>query len=459
MGTPYAGLAGEKSPRDARPCTGRNLSPDARIAECRAQLRSGILGLSGIDAAYNDLGVGFQQKGENGAAIQAFNHAISIVPTDVTALTNRGISYERLKRYHDAMIDFDRALTIDAKATRARKYRAYLYVALAENEAALSDFRILTSLEPQSARLYAQQGFVFSRVRRFRSAIGAYSKAVALKPKNWSYVLLRSVAEVMVHDFTSALKDTTSVATLNANLPINYYLRAEIYNFQNHPKRALANIDRAIALNPSKSDYHSLRGSLLQVAGKNIQAIADLSAAIRLGGSSPEGIYIERAYAYSEVGNYRAAFADLNHVISGDRENANALFMRGRMYFDSRKFSLAARDFQSALRLEPNRPYVVLWLHLANTRMHADDAKNFTKNVSQLKTRGWPRPILEFYLGKKSMASVFADAMGKNNPNKSDSVNNRCEAHFYTGEWMLFHNQTRAAKPQFQRAVAICPRT
>ncbi|VDK77183.1 unnamed protein product [Onchocerca ochengi] len=67
-------------------------------------------------------GVDKIREGENGAAVQHFNKALSICEKNIEALVGRAAAYANMGQYNLAETDLDAALAIDASHTNARNY-------------------------------------------------------------------------------------------------------------------------------------------------------------------------------------------------------------------------------------------------------------------------------------------------------------------------------------------------
>jgi lipoprotein NlpI len=61
----------------------------------------------------------------------------------------------------------------------------------------------------------------------------------------------------------------------------------------------------------------------------------------------------------------------------------------------------------------------------------------------------WPYPVLELYLNKRSPADTLGAARNRDE---------RCEAHFYIGQWHILRGNKARAKAALQTAVNVCPK-
>jgi hypothetical protein len=99
----------------------------------------------------------------------------------------------------------------------------------------------------------------------------------------------------------------------------------------------------------------------------------------------------------------------------------------------------ARQDLLSANDLKDDA-YGMLWHFLARARMGQDGTAELSANAARLKTKDWVYPVIDFYLGRRSLDDMRAAAI------RSDQ---KCKAAFYAGEWHLLRGdkaETRALR-------------
>ena len=119
---------------------------------------------------------------------------------------------------------------------------------------------------------------------------------------------------------------------------------------------ALADLDRAIALDGKNASAYRLRGDLTRQAGGNLdQAATDLGKAIALDPQDAEA-YEQRGIVRTSQRKLAAAIADYDQAIRLRPDYAQAFSDRGVTYYLGGDNDKAVRDYDIALRLDPNRP-------------------------------------------------------------------------------------------------------
>jgi lipoprotein NlpI len=158
--------------------------------------------------------------------------------------------------------------------------------------------------------------------------------------------------------------------------------------------------------------------------------------------------YFNRGNTYRDKGDLDRAIADYTEAIRLDPNQTGAYNNRGNANFYKGDFAAAANDFERANNLATDA-YRMLWRYLAQRRIGQDGAAELSANVGLLKSKNWPYPVIDFYLGRGSLDELRAAAK---------KPEERCEAEFYIGQWLLLRDRDSAVGP-LKMAADICPKT
>jgi lipoprotein NlpI len=214
--------------------------------------------------------------------------------------------------------------------------------------------------------------------------------------------------------------------------------------------RAIADYDQAIKIDPNYALVYWNRGNAYAARGDIDGAIADYDRAIGLGFNNALSFY-SRGNSYRYKGKYDLAIADYTEALRLDPKTNAAYANRGFTYFLKADFPLAATDLQRSIELKELKGsvYPILWRYLALGRTGNSSGEELVANAARFKTKEWPYPVIEFYLGKRSAAEMSAAAA---------KPEERCEAQFYLGEWYLLHNDRSKAASALGNAATSCPK-
>ncbi|MBP0021740.1 MAG: tetratricopeptide repeat protein [Cyanobacteria bacterium SBLK] len=180
------------------------------------------------------------------------NAVIQRDPCNTRAIARRGETYRSLKQYEKALGDFNRAIALKPDYAWAIARRGETYRLLENYSEAIADFDGAIALQPDYAWAYAHRGMTYRLWGEpyYRQALGDFSRAIELQP-----------------DYAWAIA-----------------YRARIHDLLRCYEEALADFDRAMALDKHKNlfdHWQCERGLLLSYCGQYAEAIASCKEVLR----------------------------------------------------------------------------------------------------------------------------------------------------------------------------------
>jgi lipoprotein NlpI len=226
---------------------------------------------------------------------------------------------------------------------------------------------------------------------------------------------------------------------------IAYYNRGLTYRAKGDLDRAIVDWTTAIALDPKLAIAYNNRGLAYHDKGDLDRAIADYDKTIALDPKLAIA-YNNRGLTYRAKGDLDRAIADYTRAVELDAAFARDL---GIAHYDKGDFKAASAALQRALELKDDI-YAMLFRFLSRTRAgETVAAADLDANAERLKTREWPYAVIELYLDRRSPKLVL-DAAAK--------PDEKCEAHFYIGQWRVVHGRPAEARAPLQTAADTCPK-
>jgi tetratricopeptide (TPR) repeat protein len=212
-------------------------------------------------AVYHNKGNALQVLGKNEAAIECYNQAIALDSRCPKAYTNKGNALQALGKNEEAIKSYNQAIALDSICPKAYTNKGNALQALGQNEAAIECYNQAIALDSKCSTVFYNNGNALQALGRNEEAIKSYHQAIELNP------------------IYSNVYNNNGVA-----------LQALGQN-----EEALKFYDKAIELNSrefNSSDSHAFynKGKVLQVLGKNEVAIECYDQAIELN-SIYEKIY------------------------------------------------------------------------------------------------------------------------------------------------------------------------
>jgi tetratricopeptide (TPR) repeat protein len=262
--------------------------------------------------------------------------------------------------------------------------------------------------------------------------------------------------------FDRAIADHNKAIAIDPNYATAYNDRGNAHAFLKRDyDLAIADYSKAIELEPSKSLFVDNRGRAYRNKGDYDRAIADHSKAIEL---APDNA---AAYHNRGVANYlkrdnNAAIADYTKAAELAPSNAEYILARAIAKYRAGDFNGAAQDLSprstgGSSRSAPavadpaaTNLYAVLFRYLARTRGGESAAADLEAAAATFKSKDWPYAVAELYLGKRSPDATLAAAR---------TSAERCEGQFYIGQWHLLNNNAAEATNAFKAMVDACDKT
>ncbi|MFF2626022.1 tetratricopeptide repeat protein [Kitasatospora griseola] len=158
------------------------------------------------------------------------------------------------------------------------------------------------------------------------------------------------------HD--SALADFERAVALDPDRPEALHSRARSLIVTGRHEDALADLDRAIELAPDAPAVLATRGDTRRVMRRHQEALTDLDRAIELdpGHSWAVGA---RAELFRELGRHEEALSEFARAVELDPGYAWAVGSRGRVYQGLGRYEEALAEFDRAIALDPEYAWAI----------------------------------------------------------------------------------------------------
>jgi tetratricopeptide (TPR) repeat protein len=151
-----------------------------------------------------------------------------------------------------------------------------------------------------------------------------------------------------------AMADFDASIKLDPTRATTYYYRGEAWHAVGSARRALAEYTQAIQRNADLGPAYFGRARVHLMLGEYKNAVADYTQAIRLYPDDAEP-YRARAYIHNILNDFPAAIADYTQAIRLDPKFAEAYAGRGRILAEIGELDRAIADLTEAIALEPNQ--------------------------------------------------------------------------------------------------------
>jgi tetratricopeptide (TPR) repeat protein len=175
--------------------------------------------------------------------------------------------------------------------------------------------------------------------------------------------------------------------------------------------RAIAELSKAIQLDPQFAEAWMARGYAHAALGRFERAVADYDQALRLDPEDAE-TWCNRGLARSKLGQRDEAVADLGEAIRLDPKLVPAYHVRAWVHAEREEYAKAAADYTAALRLGGDNPALRFGRALCYSAL-----KQYAQAVEDLNVAIRARPGDLRYYGARGAAYVY---LGRHGPGDAD---------------------------------------
>lgn len=239
-------------------------------------------------------------------AIADYTKSIELQPFYVYYY-NRGLSRFSKKDFDGAVTDFTKTAELSLKNADA-----YFQLGRAKSEkndldGAIKDYTTAIELNPKANAAFYNRGIVRAKKKDFNGAIADYTNAIELDPTDVEAYKSRAVAYRALGKASLAVADEKYTAAISAAKP---YLDSAVEKaVAGNPDGAIADLTKAIELNPRDANGYLYRGAVRNAKKDYIAAVTDFSKAIEINPRLIDA-YKSRAIAYRALGKIDLADAN-----------------------------------------------------------------------------------------------------------------------------------------------------
>jgi tetratricopeptide (TPR) repeat protein len=209
---------------------------------------------------------------------------------------------------------------------------------------AIQQLAEVVRLEPQSAVAYNTLGMVLSRFMEVKPARQAFEKAVELNPNLAGGHVNLALLLIQASEWAAARRHLGRAIDLQNGTPAaaySYYLRANTWNSENQPEKAVVDLEKAVSLRPDFSEAWSDLGAARRLLDE-ADALKAFARAVELNPRDARAQY-RLGCEYLREGKAQAAVVHLTEAMRMNPEDRATLYNLQRALFANGELEEAAR--------------------------------------------------------------------------------------------------------------------
>ncbi|WP_215536206.1 tetratricopeptide repeat protein [Borreliella bavariensis] len=292
-----------------------------------------------------------------------------------------GIIRFKLKKYEHSIGSFDQTIKLDPKHKKAHNNKGIALMMLNKNKKAVESFEKAIQIDKNYDTAYYQKGIAEEKNGDMQQAFTSFKNAYNIE-KKLNYALKAGIVSNNLGNFKKS-EEYLSFFNDNAKKPNEIAIyNLSIAKFENNKlEESLEIINKALNLNPEKSEYLYLKASI-NLKNENYQNAISLYSSVIEKNPENTSAYINLAKAYEKSGNRAQAISTLEKIIN--KNNKLALNNLGILYKKQKNYQKAIEIFEKAIKNSD----IEAKYNLATTLIEINDnmrAKDLLREYTKLK--------------------------------------------------------------------------
>ena len=356
--------------------------PATRIVACTLAIDAKSFAGRELAAAHLNRGQAYRAVGDQAraaadysAAIQLFDQSTKTATLEANQFLQRGIAHHALNDTERALSDYDEAIRLDTGNALAHVDRGILIATRkADMRRAIGDFDRALALVPDNVDTLILRGNAYTSVGEHGRALADLDRAARLAPDNPRAFMVRGLVNARLGDMERAFADYNMALSLDPKYVDALVNRAAIYSMKGNIDKAIVDLDQALELAPDHALANYNRGYANFARQDYDKAIADYTHAIKADGRM-SWAYNNRCLTRMVAGQDLAeALSDCDEALKLQPDNVQTRETRGFIFLKLGEKDIALREYETALRSDPDRPLALYGRGLA--RVAKGDVKN-----------------------------------------------------------------------------------
>jgi predicted O-linked N-acetylglucosamine transferase (SPINDLY family) len=292
-----------------------------RLSEALSRFQHAVKLRPDLAEAHYNSGVVQAELGRFENAIQCYEKALVLKPDMLIARGNLGIALAGVGRLDDAVAQYGKVLDAQPADAATLYNRGLARLAQGRRQDALADFEAASTAAPGFADPIYQRAIALSHMGRFAEALLAFDAVLALTPNDPEIHSNRSVALWNLGRPEDALASAEKALEIDPGLASAWYNKGVALKGLARFQNALDAFDRMITHDATNADGWNSRGAVLRVLGRPSDAVASFTRAIELRPGYIDAINNRAHTAWTDLGLYAAAIADLKAAQKADPDH------------------------------------------------------------------------------------------------------------------------------------------
>lgn len=316
--------------------------------------------------------------GDAKVAKESIDEAIALLKESPKDLAKAYILRGKMVEGVDAKLEnFEAAVKADPKNVDALQGRAILYSEKGEDDKAVADLTVLLESDAQNVVVLEAITEILTKLKKYDKAFEYVQKVIDLKPMSPEGYLLRARLHAMKDDDKASLADLDKALELDPRNLLGLFMRIGVHGALGNKDKAKQDSDLLLRIAPDLPAAILVRSQLAASEKRFGDAIVDIKSLLHSDPKNEEYRLTLAMYLVADK-RPRKAIEILDNVIADNEKNADALRSRGDALLSIGKHAEAIEDYEKALKIDPKDTGVLnnlAWVLATSKNDKVRDAK------------------------------------------------------------------------------------
>ncbi|MDR0418700.1 MAG: tetratricopeptide repeat protein [Prevotellaceae bacterium] len=278
------------------------------------------------EGAYNNLGNVYHVQGKYNQALEMYQKAIELRPDYANAYYNLGIVYDDMGYYLLAIDAYIRALRLEPESPEIYNNMGISYDRQGNYAEAIKSYKKVIELKPDYAEVYDNMGLAYYAQGEYALAIEAFNKTLEYKPYNAGTYFIIGLAYYAQNDFPTAIQNYQKAVEINPDADA-YNNMGWAYEKHGNMQQAMRAYEKALRLNPEHVQAHHSMGNIYSRMGEYNMAIKEYKKVLKIFPNNSQ-VYYDMGTVYAKMGNTKQAVKSFQKAAEIGHKQAQEMLSR-----------------------------------------------------------------------------------------------------------------------------------
>ena len=300
---------------------------------------------------------------KNTEAIVQYNQYIKAFPNDINGYKHIAQVYKKLNNYDKALENYLIAAKKDIDDIELKKDIAFCYHSKKDYSNAIKYYDQILEVQPDNYNAKYNKALALHATQKYQDAIDLYKELIAVKKdaaikENLNNALVARGHELIkIEEYDEAMTDFKSAIKDGYTDGYAYFGMAKIYRAQGENAKASENYEKAISLDPERTQYSAEYSDFISSLYKPKASTASTNSKDELPAINIE---IEEVENKTSTQEEKPAVSEVKTSSTDTIKQSEELILEGDNNFKSNNYDAAIKNYQDALQLSPNDAVTLL---------------------------------------------------------------------------------------------------